>query len=114
MKHAWTIVLAAALVGLAPGGADAQQSVTWTGGVVGGGWDTISRGMAELIREKAGLDVRVIVGGAAQNPVRVEKGDADIGMGMPPLLGAVSRGEDPYTGRKMERLRGIAGNMSLK
>src|SRR5262245_12454085 len=68
--------------------------------------------MAELIREKAGFLVKVLQGGAALNPARVEKGDADIGMGMPPLLGAATRGEDPYVGRKMEHLRGLAGNMS--
>src|SRR5262249_6817118 len=40
------------------------------------------------------------------------KGDADIGMGMPPLLAAAVRGEDPYTGRSMAGLRALAGNMS--
>jgi TRAP transporter TAXI family solute receptor len=107
------LALVAILTALVPTAGHAQPSITWTGGVVGGGWDTISRGMAELIREKSGFLVRVLQGGAAQNPVRVEKGDADIGMSMPPLLGAATRGEDPYGGRKMEHLRALAGNMSL-
>jgi len=34
-------------------------------------------------------------------------------MGLPPLLGAAYRGEDPYPGQKMEKLRALAGNMSL-
>ncbi len=34
-------------------------------------------------------------------------------MGLPPLLGAAQRGEDPYPGQKMEHLRALAGNMSL-
>jgi hypothetical protein len=80
---------------------------------VGGGWYAISGGMAELIREKAGLNIKVIPGGGTQNPLLVEKGDADIGMGLPPLLGAATRGEDPYPGQKMEQLRALAGNMSL-
>jgi TRAP transporter TAXI family solute receptor len=113
VNHRCLVALAAILTALAPTAGAAQPSITWTGGVVGGGWDTISRGMAQMIREETGFAVRVLQGGAAQNPGRVEKGDADIGMGMPALLAAATRGEDPYAGRKMEHLRALAGNMSL-
>jgi len=34
-------------------------------------------------------------------------------MGLPPLLDAAMKGEDPYKGQKMPDLRAIAGNMSL-
>jgi TRAP transporter TAXI family solute receptor len=108
-----SIVLAALAVILMAAGVGAQQSLTWTAGAVGGGWYAISGGMAELIREKAGINIKVIPGGGTQNPVLVEKGDADIGMGLPPILGAATRGEDPYPGQKMENLRALAGNMSL-
>src|SRR5213593_4947933 len=77
----------------------AQQSLTWTAGAVGGGWYAISGGMAELLREKAQLTVKVIPGGGTQNPVLVQKGDAEIGMGLPPLLDAAMKGEDPYLGK---------------
>src|SRR6266508_6104788 len=113
MKRLLLLFLALSVVGLTAGGALAQQSLTWTAGAVGGGWYAISGGMAELIREKAGLNIKVIPGGGTQNPVLVEKGEADIGMGLPPLLGAAARGEDPYQGQKMEQLRALAGNMSL-
>ncbi len=104
-----TLVLLSSLAA----GAGAQQSLTWTAGPVGGGWYTISGGMAELVREKAGVNVKVIPGGGTQNPVLVSKGDADVGMGLPPLLGAAVRGEDPYPGQKHENLRALAGNMSI-
>src|SRR5437867_2894031 len=91
----------------------AQQSLTWTAGAVGGGWYAISGGMAELLREKAQLTVKVIPGGGTQNPVLVQKGDAEIGMGLPPLLDAAMKGEDPYQLHKMPDLRALAGNMSL-
>lgn len=91
----------------------AQQSLTWTAGAVGGGWYAISGGMAELLREKAGLNIKVIPGGGTQNPVLVQKGEAEIGMGLPPLLDAAVKGEDPYKGQKMTDLRALAGNMSL-
>src|SRR5437870_13282431 len=95
------------------GPATAQSSLTWTAGAVGGGWYAISGGMAELLREKAQLTVKVIPGGGTQNPVLVQKGDAEIGMGLPPLLDAAMKGEDPYQGHKMPDLRALAGNMSL-
>ena len=93
--------------------ASAQLSLTWTAGAVGGGWYAISGGMAELLREKAQLTIKVIPGGGTQNPVLVQKGDAEIGMGLPPLLDAALKGEDPYQGHKMPDLRALAGNMSL-
>jgi uncharacterized protein len=91
----------------------AQQSLTWTAGAVGGGWYAISNGMAELMREKTGLSIKVIPGGGTQNAVLVEKGGGEIGMGLPPLLRAGLNGEDPYEGQKMADLRAIVGNMSL-
>src|SRR5262249_10289460 len=105
--------LTATLMLLVAGNGSAQQSLTWTGGVAGGGWDTISRGMAELIHETTGVLVKVVPGGGAQNPVRVDSGEAGVGLGQPPPPGAAARGVDPYAGRKMEHLRALAGNMSL-
>src|SRR5437016_11110357 len=113
MRRATMTLVTIAVAGLLAGPATAQSSLTGTAGAVGGGWYAISGGMAELLREKAQLTVKVIPGGGTQNPLLVEKGDADIGMGLPPLLGAATRGEDPYPGQKMEQLRALAGNMSL-
>jgi uncharacterized protein len=55
----------------------------------------------------------VIPGGGAQNPVLVDRGDAAIGLGLPPLLGAAARAEDPYRDRKLTSLQGLVGNMSV-
>jgi hypothetical protein len=106
-------VLCATLLVVVAGGASAQQPLRWTSGVVGGGWYAISTGLAALLREKAALDVKVLPGGGAQNPVLVGKGYVEIGLGLPPLLGAATRGDDPYRGRRLETLRGLAGNLSL-
>jgi TRAP transporter TAXI family solute receptor len=91
--------------------AGSSQALTWTAGALGGGWFDISSGLAALLREKLNLTIRVIPGGGAQNPVLVDKGDAAIGLGLPPLLGAAVQGQDPYR-RKMESIRALAGNMS--
>jgi TRAP transporter TAXI family solute receptor len=116
MRRHGTLGLAAALLALLTGTALAQQAgswqaITWTAGALGGGWFDISSGLAALLREKANLTIRVIPGGGAQNPVLVDKGDAAIGLGLPPLLGAALQGQDPYR-RKMESIRALAGNMS--
>jgi TRAP transporter TAXI family solute receptor len=112
MRRSTTILTALLCLALAvPVGA--QQSLTWTAGAVGGGWYAISGGMAELLREKAQLNVKVIPGGGTQNPLLVQKGEAELGMGLPPLLDAALKGEDPYKGQKMPDLRALAGNMSL-
>ncbi|MBI4635376.1 MAG: TAXI family TRAP transporter solute-binding subunit [Candidatus Rokubacteria bacterium] len=113
MRRGW-IGIGVMLGCLALGGpVAAQQSLSWTAGAVGGGWYAISGGMAELLREKAGLNIKVIPGGGTQNPVLVQKGEAEIGMGLPPILGAALAGDDPYKGQKMPDLRALAGNMSL-
>jgi len=118
MRRAGTTVVAILCFALLALPATAQQSLTWTAGAVGGGWYAISGGMAELLREKAQLTIKVIPGGGTQNPVLVQKGDAEIGMGLPPLLDAARKGEDPYVDKdgkphKMPDLRALAGNMSL-
>lgn len=114
MTRRRTLGLAAAiLLSLTASAAFAQKPLVWTAGVPGGGWFDISTGLAALLREKAGLTVKVVPGGGAQNPVLVYRGDAEIGLGLPPLLGAAARGEDPYRHRKPENLRALVGNMSL-
>jgi uncharacterized protein len=115
MRATGTLALAVVLLVLPAGAAfaqQAQQAITWTAGALGGGWFDISTGMAALLREKASLTIRVIPGGGAQNPVLVDKGDAAIGLGLPPLLEAAVRAAEPYQRRKMESLRALAGNMS--
>jgi TRAP-type uncharacterized transport system substrate-binding protein len=100
--------------------ASAQQkpvSLTWTAGPVGGGWYTIAGGIAELVRDTTGFNLKVIPGGGTQNAPIIEKGDAELGWGLPFLLYAAWNGEDPYDkppyGKKMANLRAIAGGMSL-
>ena len=121
-RHRGWVILSL-VVGLAVfsvGVAGAQQksvSLTWTAGPVGGGWYTIAGGIAELVRDTAGITIKVIPGGGTQNQPIIEKGDADMGWGLPPLLNAAWNAEDPYDkppyGKKMGNLRALAGGMSL-
>jgi TRAP transporter TAXI family solute receptor len=89
------------------------KSLTWTAGPVGGGWYQMAGGFAELLREKGGLTVKVVPGGGTQNPPIIDKGDAEIGWGLPPILNAALTGDDPYPGKKHPNLRAVAGGMSI-
>ncbi len=100
-KRVWGILVTVATVGALIAPAAAQQSLTWTAGAVGGGWYAISGGMAELIREKAGINIKVVPGGGTQNPVLVASGEAEIGMGLPPLLGAAVARGGPLPGQAL-------------
>lgn len=106
---AFLTIALAALAAASP--ARAQQALTWTAGPLGGGWYQQSGGFAELIREKAGITVKVVPGGGVQNAAVIEKGDADMGFGLPAFLNAAAMGEDPYTGKKHPTLRALAGSM---
>jgi TRAP transporter TAXI family solute receptor len=89
------------------------QTLTWTAGGVGGGWYTIAGGIANIINEKSGgITVKVIPGGGTVNPRLVDKGDCELGWGLPFLNVAAWNGEDPYD-KKHPNLRAIAGGMSL-
>ncbi len=119
----WLVVAVVMGLGLLLGASDvgAQQkavSLTWTAGPVGGGWYQMAGGIAELVRDTTGITVKVIPGGGTQNPPLIDKGDAELGWGLPPVLNAAWNGEDPYDkppqgGKKMQNLRAIAGGMSV-
>jgi len=89
------------------------QTLTWTAGGVGGGWYAIAGGISILINEKSGgITVKVIPGGGTVNPSLVNKGDCELGWGLPFMNAAAWNGEDPYTS-KHSNLRAIAGGMSM-
>lgn len=89
------------------------QTLTWTAGGVGGGWYAIAGGIANIVNEKSGgITIKVIPGGGTVNPRLVDKGDCELGWGLPFLNVAAWNGEDPYD-KKHTNLRAIAGGMSL-
>ena len=89
------------------------QTLTWTAGGVGGGWYTIAGGISNIINEKSGgITVKVIPGGGTVNPSLVNKGDCELGWGLPFMNAAAWNGEDPYKD-KHSNLRAIAGGMSM-
>lgn len=89
------------------------QTLTWTAGGVGGGWYSIAGGISNIINEKSGgITIKVIPGGGTVNPSLVNKGDCELGWGLPFMNAAAWNGEDPYN-IKHSNLRAIAGGMSM-
>ncbi|MBW1971370.1 MAG: TAXI family TRAP transporter solute-binding subunit [Deltaproteobacteria bacterium] len=90
-----------------------KVTLTWTAGGVGGGWYTMAGGFAEIINNAyPEITVKVVPGGGTVNPKLVEKGDCELGWGLPFILNAAINGEDPYE-KKLTKLRAIAGGMSM-
>lgn len=91
----------------------AGPTLTWTAGSMGGGWYTQAGGFAELfLKKNVGVNVKVIPGGGVQNALLVNKGECEIGWGLPPLVDAAIKGQDPYQ-EKAENIRGIATDLGI-
>jgi TRAP transporter TAXI family solute receptor len=94
--------------------AAAQQAVSleWTAGALGGGWYSQATGIANLLMEaNPGIRIRVVPGGGADNPKRVQQGLQQMAFGLDFLSRAAWNGEDPYTSRH-DKLRSLGTGMS--
>ena len=97
------VLLAVLFVFIFAASSAGAQNLTWTAGNVGGGWYTIGGGIANIINEKSGgITVKVIPGGGVQNPSLVDKGDCELGWGLPFMNAAAWNGEDPYNRKARE------------
>lgn len=105
----------AAATGLALGlsaGASAQ-TVEWVAGQLGGGWYTMTTGMAKLVQDKnAGLQVRVVPGGGTANPSKIQQGQSQLGMGLDIFAKAAREGTGPYQGQPHGRVMMIGQSFS--
>lgn len=90
-----TLIIGAAALSF-QGASASAQSLEWTTGQLGGGWYGMGTGLATLIMEKTDLDIKVVPGGGTDNPMKIEAGLSQIGMGLDFLTFAAINGEDPY------------------
>ncbi len=87
-------VLALLLMGLAPGiGAEELRLVT---GPMGGSWYPLGGAIAELMKQKAGVNVTVSPGGGVANVLAIEVGIADLGFGNTASTVDGVMGRDPF------------------
>lgn len=94
-KLSKTLAIGAAALFLQSAAAHAQ-SIEWTTGQLGGGWYGMGGGLATLIMEKTDIDIKVVPGGGKDNPMKIEAGLSQIGMGLDFLAFAAVKGNDPY------------------
>jgi TRAP transporter TAXI family solute receptor len=92
--------------------AQAQQTLEWVAGSVGGGWYTMAAGLSSLIAEEnADLRIRVVPGGGLANSTRVNNNQSNMGWGIDTFTAAAARGDEPYTA-KHENLRSLGTGYS--
>jgi TRAP transporter TAXI family solute receptor len=89
------------------------QTIEWVAGQLGGGWYTMSTGMAKLVQDKnPGMQVKVVPGGGTANPTKVQKGDSQLGMGLDIFTKAARDGTDIYQGNPHPKLMMIGQSFS--
>ncbi|RTZ92144.1 MAG: hypothetical protein DSY91_04060 [Deltaproteobacteria bacterium] len=90
----------------------AGKTLTWTAGGVGGGWYMMAGGLAQIIQQATGIKIKVVPGGGTKNPALINRGDCELGWGLPFINNAAFNGKDPYKS-KLKNLRALAGGMSM-
>lgn len=104
-------VAAFALTGAASSAS--AQRIEWVAGQLGGGWYTMSTGMAKLVQDKnPGLNIRVVPGGGTANPSKIEQGQSQLGMGLDIFAKAARDGTGPYQGKPHKKLMMIGQSFS--
>lgn len=82
------------------GRAGAQTVLEWVAGPPGSAWYAMATGLANLVQEEAtDLRLRIVPGGAAANPTRVQNGLSQIGFGLDFLCRAAAEGQEPFDSR---------------
>ena len=95
--------------GTAQGKEATEFKIEIASSVVGGGWATISEGLAEAVRRQyPKSSATVLPSVAPENPIRVHVGDAPLAVSEVTTVIQAMNGEPPYK-RKADKVRAIAG-----
>jgi hypothetical protein len=106
-------VIATGFVAAMVSSSASAQTIEWVAGQLGGGWYTMTTGMAKLVQDKnPGLTVKVVPGGGTANPTKVEQGQSQLGMGLDIFAKAARDGTDIYTGKPHGKLMMIGQSFS--
>jgi uncharacterized protein len=110
MKLRAIAMSAVAFLAASPSGA---QTIEFVAGQLGGGWYVMSTGMAKIMQDKnPGLQVKVVPGGGAANPTKIEQGQSQLGMGLDIFAKAAHDGAGVYEGKPHKKLRMIGQSFS--
>ncbi len=101
----------AAAVGFGP--AASAQTIEFVAGQLGGGWYTMSTGMAKIMQDKiSGLNVKVVPGGGTANPSKIQQGQSQLGMGLDIFAKAARDGTGIYQGKPHDKVMMIGQSFS--
>jgi len=85
----------------------------WTSGQLGGGWYTMTAGLAKFIEEaNPDIKIKVVPGGGTANPSKVNFGKSQFGLGLDTLAFLARDGRDIYKGKPHNDLMMIGGSLS--
>lgn len=89
------------------------ETFEWTSGQLGGGWYTMTAGLAKYIEEaNPDMKIKVVPGGGTANPSKVNKGKSQFGLGLDVLAFLAKEGTDIYKGKPHNDLMLIGGSLS--
>ena len=76
--------------------AQAQQTLEWVAGSVGGGWYTMAAGISALVAEEnPDIRIRVVPGGGLANSTRVNNNQSNMGWGIDAFTAAAGKSRRP-------------------
>lgn len=110
----WQAVIIIGLVLVAiPSSYAMEKSIMVTAGGVGGSWFIAGAAFNEVFEKSIpGLKTSLVPGGGNTNPIRVDKGEADVGFTYPTLILSALKGEEPYK-EPLKNIRALA-NLQMK
>ena len=89
------------------------QTFEWTSGQLGGGWYTMTSGLAKFIEESnPDIQIKVVPGGGTSNPTKVDRNKSQFGLGLDCLAFLAKEGKDIYQGKPHKNLMMIGGSLS--
>ena len=108
-----SLLLAGLGAALTMAGPASAQTIEFVAGQLGGGWYTMSSGMAKLMQDKnPGLTIKVVPGGGTANPSKIQQGQSQLGMGLDIFSKMAREGTGIYNGRKHDKLVMIGQSFS--
>ncbi|BBK31725.1 hypothetical protein EDC65_0529 [Stella humosa] len=94
-------------------GPASAQTIEFVAGQLGGGWYTMSSGMAKMMQDKnPGLTIKVVPGGGTANPSKIQQGQSQLGMGLDIFSKMAREGTGVYAGRKHDKVVMIGQSFS--
>ncbi|MGF1734714.1 TAXI family TRAP transporter solute-binding subunit [Photobacterium satsumensis] len=89
------------------------ETIEWTSGQLGGGWYSMSSGLANLIKkDNPEFNLKVVPGGGTANPTKVNRGRSQIGWGLDTFTYQAYTGTVLFNGKPHDDLQTIGMSFS--